>query len=135
MENFLELLNTAFIAEYEDVFLYLRESSIFKKKIAGGEKLAEIFEDFSVMELKHADLLAMKLIKLGGRPTWQFRQIDDSASLKDTLQRHVISESRLYKIYTDLIDACADRNFKIVLKGIRDNEKEHLEKVTYLLKK
>ena len=134
-EKYIKLLNSAFEKEYNDVFLYLREAELFKKKIVLGEKIERIFSDFSAMELRHADRVASKLIELGAKPKWVFRPLEGSNSLREVLERHVVSEMAAIHIYNDIISICTDYDFKIILKGIRENEEEHLAKVSRFLKK
>lgn len=135
MEKLLELLNSAFEMEYADVFLYLKEAGMFKKKIVAGEKLAKIFEEFSQMELRHADHLAMKIIELGGEARWNFRPLEVSSSLREVLRKHLEDETKAYQLYGEIITINEEPDFKLILQGIRGNEKEHLEKVADLLKK
>ncbi|HCJ67311.1 MAG TPA: hypothetical protein DHV62_08330 [Elusimicrobia bacterium] len=135
MEKLLELLNLAFEMEYVDVFLYLKEAGMFKKKIVAGEKLAKIFEEFSQMELIHADRLAMKIIELGGKAHWTFRTLEPSSSLREVLKKHLESETKAYHLYSEIIKITEELDFNLILKGIREDEKEHIEKVTDILKK
>ncbi|OGS20533.1 MAG: hypothetical protein A2252_09750 [Elusimicrobia bacterium RIFOXYA2_FULL_39_19] len=135
MDKMLELLIQAFNMEYEDIFYYLREASFYKTKIKGAEKIVSTFEEFGRMELRHADILAMKIIALGGKAKLTYKPIESIPNMKDVLKKHIESESKMYRIYAELIEICTDRDFKLVLKGIREDEKDHLEKVTYLYKR
>ncbi|MBI4395481.1 MAG: hypothetical protein HY548_00200 [Elusimicrobia bacterium] len=58
----IRLLQQALRLEYEDVFLYLRESSLFKKKLIRGERLGQIFSRFCDSEISHADRVATALM-------------------------------------------------------------------------
>lgn len=135
MEKLLELLKYAFEMEYTDTFLYLKEAEMFKRKIIDGEKLANIFEKFSQMELRHADSLAKKIIELGGEAKWDFRPIEVSTSLRETLKRHLENEYKTYQLYEEIIVINKDLDFKLILQGIQRNEKEHLKKIIGILKK
>jgi len=134
-QHYLKLLTTAFENEYNDVFLYLREADTFGKRILGTEKLHELFNAFSQMELRHADRIAMRIIELGGTPQWVFKPIEQATSLRTALKKHAELELSMYRFYTELVKQEEDNDFKIILKGIRENEREHLEKTTELLKK
>jgi len=138
MENkneFLALLTTAFQCEYNDVFLYLREAALFRRKIVDGERIAAAFEKFSQMELRHADRVSMKILEMGKIPRWEFKPLETEPSLHKVLQKHMSEEFAAYNLYGKLIEAADDHDFKIVLKGIREDEKEHLVKMRELLKK
>lgn len=133
-ETFVKLLNTAFEKEYNDVFLYLKEAELFRKKLVDGEVIGKVFETFSVEELRHADRIAAKLIELGERPEWIFGSLEPSASLREVLKQHLASETKAVRYCEELIDVCDDADFKIILKGIREDEKEHYAKAARILK-
>lgn len=133
-EGLVKLLNNAFENEYNDVFLYLKEAAFFREKIVAGEKLGELFEAFSLMELRHADRMAAKIIELGEKPEWVFRPFEAPGSLRDVLERHAVSEAAAIRLVDELLTLCTDRDFKLILKGIREDEKEHLVKIAHLKK-
>ncbi|MCB4792873.1 MAG: ferritin-like domain-containing protein [Elusimicrobia bacterium] len=134
-KEFVNLLHDALEKEYNDAFLYLKEAEIFKKKIVGGDKLSIVFENFSKEEFRHADRVAMKIIELGSKADYNFRPVAIEPSLRDTLRSHTEKETQAYFVYGRLIELCDDTDFNIILKGIRENEKEHLDKITHILKK
>jgi rubrerythrin len=133
-KKFIQLLNLAFEKEYNDVFLYLREAELFKGKIVNGGRINEIFNGFSIMELRHADRVASHLIELGAAASWVFKPLESSTSLREVLDRHVENEKKAIMLYGELVNMCEDIDFGIILKGIKSNEQEHLEKVSHILK-
>lgn len=133
-DKLLTLLNTAFEDEYSDTFLYLREAELFRRKIVAGERLESIFKEFSAMELRHADRVAAKIIELGGKPRWEFKPLETSTSLREILQKHLVRETNAVHGYTTLIGLARGTDFEIILKGIREDEKEHLVEVSRILK-
>ncbi len=129
------LLSSAFEDEYADVFLYLKEADLFKKKIVNGERLADLFEGFSAQELRHADRLAMKMLEMGRSPAWSFRLLPVKSSLNEALRDHVARETNCFHLYNEILKVNDDPDFELIIKGIRDNEKEHLDKCVDILKK
>ncbi|MBN1823422.1 MAG: ferritin-like domain-containing protein [Endomicrobiales bacterium] len=134
-KKMMALLNQVLQQEYLEVFTYLKEAELFRKKLSGGENLGQIFENFSQEELRHVDRISAKLIELGERPSWSFRNVEIPDSIHEALKAHILQERKIYGIYTDIIENCTDADFKIVLKGIREQEKEHLEKAAHILRK
>jgi rubrerythrin len=134
-EGFVKLLNEAFEKEYNDVFLYLKEAGLFRKKIVSGERLGGLFEGFSLTELRHADRIAAKIIELGGKAEWIFRPFESSDSIRDVLERHAVNELAAIRHIDELLILCTDPDFQLVLKGIREDEKEHLAKIVHLKKR
>ena len=133
-EKLIKLLNTAFEKEYEDVFLYLREAELFRKKIVDGERLGDIFEDYSIMELHHADRISSKMIEFSCRTVWKFKPLEISCSLTHILEKHVENEHSAIKVFNDILEERIDANFKLMIMGIREEEKKHLDKISHILR-
>ena len=125
-----ELLKDALVLEYSDVFLYPREAKIVEDK-----EISEQFDRFGLMEVRHADIVSMKLLELGEKPTWNFRLLEGGASLEDTAKYHLDREKEAISVYGECIEATDDDNFKIVLMGIKADEEIHLKFMEVILKK
>ncbi|MFN3551028.1 MAG: ferritin-like domain-containing protein [Endomicrobiia bacterium] len=134
-KTLIEKLQEILEFEYTDIFIYNNEANLFKEKIKGGEKLAEIYKDFALEELTHADNISKQISSLGRKPLWEYKNIFVSNSIRESLKLHLEREIKAYKAYTELIKQIEDREFKILLKGIRDNEKQHIEQISKFLKK
>jgi rubrerythrin len=129
----LPLLNQAFGVENSELFLYLREASIFKGKVIGGVDLGMLFEKFSQMELRHADRLAMKIIALGGKVVLHFPSLETAGSAAEILKKHLDHEKDAYEFYSQVIELADDPDFELIVRGIRDDEKEHADTIARLL--
>lgn len=134
-QKLIENLQQILEIEYIDIFTYNNEAKLFKEKIKDGEKLAKIYKDFALDELTHADIISKYISSLGEKPIWEYKNIFVSKSIRESLKVHLAKEIKAYQTYTDLIKQIEDREFKLLLKGIRDNEKEHIETITEFLKK
>jgi len=133
-KELIKLLNQAFNVECNDTFLYSREAELFRKKIKNGAEVAAKFEKLSNTELRHADRVAMEIINLGGSPVWDYELANDGGSLRTRLKMHLDKELYMYNCYDSLLKYDLDDNFAITLKGIREDEKEHIRLITELLK-
>jgi bacterioferritin (cytochrome b1) len=135
-EKFLGLLNKSFETEYNDVFLYLREADLFRKKTVEGDKLGVIFDKFSLMELHHSDRVAAKIIQSGGKVRWKFMPFEKSDSLRDILKRHMEKENHSIILFNEILPLCRERDadFKLIIRGMIEEEKEHLAKVEHIYK-
>ncbi|MGE5197935.1 MAG: ferritin-like domain-containing protein [Deltaproteobacteria bacterium] len=125
----IELLNEALAQEYSDVFLYPREARTIQDK-----KVADKFNQFGAEELRHADIISMKLLELGERPAWDYTLEQGGTSLKEMLEHHLEKEKKYILLYNKCVEATDDDNFKILLKGIRANEESHLKFIEDILK-
>ena len=116
-------LNKALQLEYSDIFLYAREAKMIK-----DNAISACFEKFGLMEIRHADLLAQRILALGGKPVWDFHLLEDRNNLKDTLSRHIGSETLIIDFYGTFLDKVDDET-KIILRGVRAEEETHLVKL------
>jgi len=88
-------LNDAFSKECNDVFMYLKEADKIRRKVKNGEKLAKKFEELSKEELRHADRIAMEIVRLGGNAKWEFTLPEPDDSLRNILRLHLKRNPRL----------------------------------------
>ncbi len=121
-------LNKALQFEYSDIFLYSRDAKLIEKNDA---VVASTFEKFGLMEIRHADLLARRIIQLGGKPVWDFNLLPDRHELKDILAWHIDYEARAVDFYGRLVEQVDDET-KILLRGIKAEEQIHLDKIREL---
>lgn len=129
-DKLIELLKEALSREYSDVFLYSREAKTIEDK-----GIAEKFEDFGTTEVRHADIVSLKLLELGEKPAWNFTLLKGGTSIKEVLEYHLKKEKEAVLLYEKCIEATDDDNFKIVLRGIRADEEYHAKYVEEALKK
>ena len=127
-DELIKVLNYALQFEYNDVFLYPREAREIKDK-----NVAELFENFGLMEIRHADMLAIRILELGGKPIWEFKLLSDLSDLKEILKRHLNREEETVNFYQNLIEQVDNPEIKIVLRGIRAEEEMHRDKIKELL--
>lgn len=127
-DELIKSFNDALQKEYSDVFLYTREARDIKDK-----NVAQLFEKFGLMEIRHADILSIRILQLGGKPEWEFKLLGEISDLKEILKRHLEFEERAVNFYQNLIDQIDDDEIKIILRGIRAEEQVHLDKIRELL--
>jgi len=129
----IELLNQALQGEYTDVFSYPREADITEEKA-----ISEKFEKFGRMELRHADNVAMQIQILGGKPDWEFTLLDTKKSIQEILRGHLERETKAVQLYDNLIklaDEEGEDQIKLIMEGIKSEEKSHLEAIKEMLEK
>ena len=127
-DKLIEMFNGALQLEYSGVFLYPREAKIIKDK-----KIAEVFERFGQMEIRHADMLSLKILELKGKPVWEFEILEDLSDLKEILKRHLNWEEQAINLYQTIIEQVDEPDTKIMLRGIRAEEETHRDKLKEFL--
>jgi len=117
--------------ESGDVSLYAREAELFARKIVDGRRIAETFSRFSAEEASHLKVLSAIA---GGDVSIKRREIGVGSSLTLALKVHEERESDSIRLYNDLSASLEDQAHKIMLKGVIDQEKSHLETIRKYLK-
>jgi rubrerythrin len=129
-EQLIKILQKILEFEYIDMFVYNSEAELFKKKIKNSENLVKMYKNFAMDELTHADIISQKIVSLKGTPLWEYKIVTISNSVHETIRNHIEREVQSIRIYTDLLNKTEDRKFKVFIKGIISNEKEHFEHLT-----
>ena len=133
-KQLIETLQKVLEFEYTDMFVYNAEAELFKKKIKDSANLVKMYKNFAMDELTHADIISQKILSFKDNPRWEYKIVKISNSVHETLKKHIEREIQAIRIYTDLLRSIEDRKFKVVIKGIISNEKEHLEHLNKFLK-
>jgi rubrerythrin len=134
-EKVIAVLKQIFDLESNDVYSYLREAEKFRRKIAGGDNVAEIFEAFGNQELRHSDVIAAELIRLGERPkvSVDYGPVEDS--IRKVLREHIVIEKKAVELYSGLVKLDVSPELKSSAEQILKVEKSHLEKIESVLGK
>ncbi|GEM_PF-1879948 len=117
--------------ESGDVSLYAREAELFGRRTVNGRRVAETFSRFSAEEASHLKVLSS--IAGGGLPPGR-REIGVGPSLELALRLHEEREAESIRLYSDLSAALEDQAHKLMLKGVIDQEKSHLDTIRGYLK-
>ena len=123
-------LNENFMRELEATLIYVRNSFVMKDCEA-----SRVTEAIAVDEMRHMWWLADLIIKRGGKPVMQHKELDFSA--EDTsgmLQMQIALETEGIEKYKAQIDILDDPEVVGVLKHILDEEKRHRKEFRIRLK-
>lgn len=126
-----QLIQQLINEESGDISLYAREAELFSRKIVDGRRIAETFSRFSAEESSHLKVLAAIA---GGDVAVRHREIGVGSSLTLALKVHEEREAESVRLYNDLSASLEDPAHKIMLKGVIDQEKSHLETIRKYLK-
>ena len=100
--------------------------------------ISDLFKEFSIQEMKHAEALAERIDLLGGVPTTQPKAIKVGGTLKKMLQDDLAGERTAIDLYTRHI-ALAEKEKDIVtrrlLESILGDEEGHANDLEGVLAK
>jgi bacterioferritin len=133
-QQLIDGLNEDLAAEYQAVITYLTFS-----KLANGPlrpQLAAFFESEIADELGHAQLLAHKIIALGGVPVTEPARVTLSHDNREMLQIVLQAEKETIDRYTQRIkqaEAAGELGLKVDLEDLVSDETGHKEDIERML--
>ena len=127
----IRLLNEAFVHEIEATMIYVRNAFIMPQCDP-----SRVTEAIAVDEMRHMNWLADLIVKRGGKPSMEHKELDFGGDdLKRQLEHQVIHETEAIEIYKRLIGVIDDAEIVGVLKHILDEEKRHRKEFRMMLEK
>ena len=121
VEEIIRLLNEDFVGEIEATMIYVRNAFIMDRCDP-----SRVTEEIAVDEMRHMWWLADLIVKRGGKPSMEHKELDfGGEDLKSQLERQIALETEGIERYKQQIDAINDAEVVGVLKHILDEEKRH----------
>lgn len=120
-EEIIRLLNEDFVKELEASMIYVRNAFIIPKCDP-----SRVTEAISIDEMRHMNWLADLIVKRGGKPSMEHKELDFGVEdLKSQLERQIALETEAVERYKKQIEMIDDAEVVGVLKHILDEEKRH----------
>jgi bacterioferritin len=120
-EGVIRLLNEDFVREIENTLIYVRNAFIIRSCDP-----SRVTEGIAVDEMRHMWWLADLIVKRGGKPSMEHRELDFGGDdLKSQLERQIELETEAIERYKQHIETIDDKEVVGVLKHILDEEKRH----------
>jgi bacterioferritin len=121
VEEIIRILNEDFVREIEATMIYVRNAFIMDQCDP-----SRVTEDIAVDEMRHMNWLGDLIVKRGGKPRMEHKELDFGGDdLKSQLERQIALETEGIERYRQQIDAIDDAEVVGVLKHILDEEKRH----------
>ena len=121
VEEIIRLLNEDFVGEIEATLIYVRNAFVMDRCDP-----SRVTEDIAIDEMRHMYWLAELIVKRGGKPSMEHKELDfGGEDLKSQLERQIALETEGIERYEQQIDAINDAEVVGVLKHILDEEKRH----------
>jgi len=131
VEEIIELLNEDYIREIESTLIYVRNAAVIKECDP-----SRVTEAIAVDEMRHLNWLADLIVKRGGKPCLEHRELDFGGDdLRGQLLRQVELETDGIERYKKQINLIDDPEVVGVLKHILDEEKRHRKEFKLRLEK
>jgi len=121
VDEIIRILNQDFIREIEATLIYVRNAFIIQKCDS-----SRVTEAIAVDEMRHMNWLADLIVKRGGKPSMEHKELDFGGDdLYGQLKKQIALETEGIEIYKQQIESIDDPEVVGVLKHILDEEKRH----------
>lgn len=137
-EDIIKLLNDALATELVCILRYKRHH--FTATGLESPAIAEEFMVHAQEETAHADLLAERIVQLGGEPDFSpdsltkrsHAEYDDSSDLNAMIRVNLIAERVAIEAYSQMIALIGDKDSttRRVLESILSQEQEHADELS-----
>ncbi len=137
-EDIIKLLNGALATEIVCVLRYKRHH--FTAKGVASPKIAEEFLVHANEETAHADMLAERIVQLGGEPDFSpdtltarsHAEYDDSSDLQAMIRANLVAERVAIEAYSQMIALIGDKDSttRRILESILSQEQEHADELS-----
>ena len=137
-EDIIKLLNDSLATELVCVLRYKRHH--FTAKGLASPKIAEEFLVHAQEESAHADLIAERIVQLGGEPDFNPASLtsrshadyNEALDLKAMIRANLIAERVAIEAYSQTIALIADKDSttRRILENILSQEQEHAEELS-----
>ena len=137
-EDIIKLLNGALATEIVCTLRYKRH--YFTAKGVASPKIAEEFLVHANEETAHADLLAERIVQLGGEPDFapdtltsrSHADYDGSADLQAMIRANLVAERVAIEAYSQMITLIGDKDSttRRILESILSQEQEHADELS-----
>jgi bacterioferritin len=136
-EDIIKLLNDALATEIVCTLRYKRH--YFTAKGVASPKIAEEFLVHANEETAHGDMIAERIVQLGGEPDFapttllerSHADYDDSADLQAMIRANLIAERVAIEAYGQMIKLIGDKDSttRRILESILSQEQEHADEL------
>jgi bacterioferritin len=133
-KELLEMLNKGIARELQVSIQYMWQH-VMAKGIEGAV-VENTFRQIAIAEMKHAEILAERLVFLDGVPTLNPDTVHIGHTLDAMLKENVQAEEEAIDLYKQAIQMASkegDYTTSRMLEEILSNEEEHLDKFSKLL--
>ncbi len=136
-EDIIKLLNSALATELVCVLRYKRH--YFTAEGLESPAIAEELLVHANEEAAHADLIAERIVQLGGSPDFSPNTLlershadyDESSNLRDMLHANLVAERIAVESYRQMVELIGDKDptTRRMLEGILADEEEHADEI------
>ncbi|WP_018410798.1 ferritin-like domain-containing protein [Methyloversatilis thermotolerans] len=140
-EDIVHLLNHALATELVCVLRYKRHH--FTAHGMNSPAIADEFREHADEEAAHADLLARRIVQLGGEPDFDPSRLldrshadyDEATDLKSMVRANLVAERIAVESYRQMISLIGDKDptTRRLLEDILHDEEEHADELADLL--
>jgi bacterioferritin len=128
-QKVIDALNKGRVRELHAIIQYMAEH--YELDDAGYDKLGTVVKDIAIVEMKHAEDLAERILFLGGVPVYKPEgDVKKGLSIPDMAKANIKLEADAVALYNESAKVCAaegDNVSKALFEKLLAEEEDHLD--------
>lgn len=130
LDELKSVLNRALTLEYTLIVHYPRLAAMIP-----DETTRKLVSELGSASIKHADVVASAIIRLGGKPNWSFEPFPAEVDLVSIFQTQLSKEKTALGLHRQSAYLVADSALKEKFEDIAKEEESHIEVVQSILER
>jgi bacterioferritin (cytochrome b1) len=128
-QKLLEVLGRSLTVEYSLIVHYPRLANSIS-----DSKTRALAISLGTASIKHANVIADTIAKLGGRPVWSFDDFPNEDNIVDVFKRQLEKEKLALELHQQSVSLADDMSLVNHFKRIAEEEKKHISIVNEILR-
>ena len=130
LDELKSVLNRALTLEYTLIIHYPRLAAMIP-----DEATRKLASELGSASIKHADVVANAIIRLGGKPDWSFEPFPAKVDLVDIFQTQLGKEKTALELHRQSAYLVADSALREKFEDIAKEEESHIKMVQDILER
>jgi rubrerythrin len=130
LDELKSVLNRALTLEYTLIVHYPRLAAMIP-----DETTRKLVSELGSASIKHADIVASAIIRLGGKPNWSFESFPAEVDLVSIFRTQLGKEKTALELHRQTAYLVADSALKEKFEGIAKEEEFHIKTVQSILER
>jgi bacterioferritin (cytochrome b1) len=130
LDELKSILNRALTLEYTLIIHYPRLAAMIP-----DEATRKLASELGSASIKHADIVANAIIRLGGKPDWSFEPFPEKVDLVSIFQTQLGKEKTALELHRQSAYLVADSALREKFEDIAKEEESHIKMVQDILER
>ena len=128
--DLIPMLNEALALEHGAIIQYYHDKAVWTG--LHQQPFADVVTHNVEEEIKHVEMLTMKIVALGGTPTVAVKGIKEGVTAKELVANNLAAEASALAQYYKIHEQAKDLSLRLLIETIIQDEQEHYDNLLRL---